>query len=59
MAQFMMQRNSDIVWRNGNAQLRHNGPSIGTFYHSVQCNARFRFTVHQHPVQRRATTIFW
>ena len=34
-------------------------PGIGTFHHSVQCNASFRFTVHQHPVQRRATTIFW
>ncbi len=32
----MMQRNGDIIWRNGNAQLRHKAPASARV--TIRCN---------------------
>jgi hypothetical protein len=34
-------------------------PASATVDHPVQGQRRFRFAVHQHPVQRRAPTVGW
>ncbi|MNP39955.1 hypothetical protein D3C76_1335520 [compost metagenome] len=54
-----MQGQRGVIGINTDALLGGNRPGIGTLHHAVQRHAGFRFTVHQRPVQRRTTAIFW
>ena len=55
--QLLMQLQRGIVRINSDLLLRHDSARIRTAHHAVQRHARFRFTVHQHPVQRGAATV--
>ncbi|MNS21640.1 hypothetical protein D3C72_534070 [compost metagenome] len=57
--EFMMQGQRRVIRFNAHALLGGNRPGIRALHHAVQRHARFRFAVHQHPVQRRTTAIFW
>ena len=58
-AKFLVQLQRRFIRIDCHAVLGNDGPRIRTVDHPVQGHARFRFAVHQHPVQRRAPTVGW
>ena len=55
--QLLMQLQRRFVPINSDLLLCHDSARVSTAHHAVQRHARFRFTVHQHPVQRSAAAV--